>query len=330
MAALVRRSGSGAFAVILLMYSNYVPSADHVRRLEDIAGPGRVAVTRSESDALARAASTEIVMGHRYMRQLLPQAPRLRWVQTTAAGFDQLPWRELRDRGVVLSRNPLNAPSIAHHAISLAWALLRRLPLTMRDQAHGVWGPPPVMLPLPRSALVLGLGAVGMQVAKLLRGLGLRVRGSDRAPTDARIEACDEFIDADHWRDALARTDILVLAVPLDDSTRHCIGARELARLPEHAIVVNISRAGVVDQTALIDALRSGGIAGAALDVLDPVPAPDDPLWATRNLLITPKVAAFHPGMQADFEAFAEAQMQRYLSGASLEAIVSGFPGQTQ
>jgi len=316
--------------VILLMYSNYVPSADHVRRLEDIAGAGSVAVTRSDSDALACAASAEIVLGHRYLRQLLPHAPRLRWVQTTAAGVDQLPWQELEKRGVVLSRNPLNAGSIAHHAISLAWALLRRLPPAMHDQADGVWGPPAVMLPLPRTALVLGLGAVGTQVAKLLCGLGLRVRGCDREPTGARIQACDEFLDTDHWRDALADTDILVLAVPLDDRTRHCIGARELARLPEHALVINIARAGVVDMAALVDALRSGAIGGAGLDVLDPVPAADDPLWTTPNLLITPKVAAHHPGMQADFEAFAEAQTRRFLSGAPLEAVVTNLPGRAQ
>jgi phosphoglycerate dehydrogenase-like enzyme len=164
----------------------------------------------------------------------------------------------------------------------------------------------------------------------LLRGLGLHVRGGDRSPTDVKIQACDEFIGANHWRDALADTDILVLAVPLDDSTRHCIGARELGRLPEHAIVINVARAGVVDLTALVDALRSGAIAGAALDVLDPVPVPDDPFWATPNLLITPKVAAYNPDMQADFEAFAEAQTKRFLSGAPLEAIVPGFPGRAQ
>jgi len=316
--------------VIVLMYSNYVPSADHVRRLEDIAGPGNVAVARIETEALACAGSTQIVLGHRFLRQLLPQAPRLRWVQTTAAGFDQLPWRELRDRGVVLSRNPLNARSIAHHAISLAWALLRRLPPAMHDQVRGIWSPPPAMLPLPRTALVLGLGAVGTQVAKLLRGLGLRVRGGDRSPTDAMLQACDELLDADHWRGALADTDILVLAVPLDDDTRHCIGARELGLLPRHALVINIARAGVVDLAALADALRSGAIGGAGLDVLDPVPAADDPVWTTPNLLITPKVAAFHPDMQADFEAFAEAQAKRFLSGAQLEAVVAGFPGQAQ
>ena len=123
--------------MIQVMYSNYMPSADHVRRLEALAGPGSVAVVRSESDALARAGATQIVLGHRYLRQLLPHAPRLRWVQTTAAGFDQLPSRELRERGVVLSRNPLNARSIAQHAMSLAWALLRRLPSAIRDQARG-------------------------------------------------------------------------------------------------------------------------------------------------------------------------------------------------
>jgi len=330
-AALVRRSGAGTLVVILLMYSNYVPSPDHVRRLQAIAGPGSVAVACSESDALAHAASTEIVLGHRYLSQLLPHAPRLRWVQTTAAGFDQLPWKELRERGVLLSRNPLNARSIAQHAISLAWALLRRLPPAIRDQARGVWGPPCVMLPLPRTALVLGLGAVGTHVAKLLRGLGLRVRGGDHSRTDAQIQACDEFLDTDQWRGALPDTDILVLAVPLDESTHHCIGAPELARLPEHAIVVNVARAGVVDLAALIDALRRGSIAGAALDVLDPVPAADDPLWITPNLLITPKVAAHHPGMQADFETFAEAQARRFLSGAPLEAIVPDFfPRQAQ
>ena len=314
--------------MILLMYSNYQPSADHVRRLEDIAGRGRVAISRSESDALAHAGSTEIVLGHRYLRQLIPRAPRLRWVQTTAAGFDQLPWQDLRERGILLSRNPLNALSIAHHAISLAWALLRRLPLAMNDQARGVWGPPATMLPLPRTALVLGLGAVGTQVAKLLRGLGVRVRGADRSPTNAKAQACDEFLEGDRWRDALSDTDVLVLAVPLYESTRHCIGTRELALLPENAIVINIARAEVVDLAALLDALRNGGIAGAALDVLDPVPARDDPLWTTPNLLITPKVAAHHPGMQSDFEAFAEAQTKRFLSGASLEAVVSGFPRQ--
>ena len=313
--------------MITVMYSNYAPSADHVRRLEDLAGRGRVAVASNEADALKHAASTQIVLGHRYLRQLLPHAPDLRWVQTTAAGYDQLPWQELGRRGIVLTRNPLNALSIAHHAISLAWALLRRLPMAMQAQTRGVWASPPAMLPLPRAALVLGLGAIGSRAAKLLQGLGLRVRGSGKSLTPSGQQACDEFVDANRWRDALPDTDILILALPLSETTRNCIGERELSLLPRHAIVINVARAGLVDLPALLSALRAGRIGGAALDVLDPVPAPDDPLWTTANLLITPKVAAYHPGMQEEFEAFAEAQTERYLCGNPLEAIVPAYAG---
>jgi len=308
--------------VITLMYSNFAPSADHVRRLKELAGSGRVAVAASEDDALASAPSTQVVLGHRWLRQLLPHAPGLRWVQTTAAGYDQLPWLELARRGIALTRNPMNSASIAHHAVALAWALLRRLPDAVRAQSAGRWAAPFAMLPLPRTALVLGLGAIGMQVARLLRGLGLHVRGASNSGSSAQREACDEFVDAGHWREALRDTDILMLALPLDETTRGCIGARELAALPAHAVLVSIARDGIVDRFALLDALRSGRIGGAGLDALDPIPAADDPLWTTPNLLITPKVSAYHPDMQEKFEAFAELQTRRFLSGAPLEAVV--------
>lgn len=304
------------------MYSNFAPHADHVRRLEALAGAGSVAVADSEASAVQHAPATQVVLGHRYLRQLLPHAPGLRWVQTTAGGVDQLPWRELAARGIALSRNPLNSESIAHHAIALAWAVLRRIPSAVQAQAEGRWSAPPPMLPLPRSALLLGLGAIGTQVARLLRGMGLHVRATAHAASDAKRQACNEFIDAQRWRDVLGDTDILVLALPLDATTRACIGARELAALPRHAIVVNVARDALIDRPALLEALRNGRIGGAALDVLDPVPAPDDPLWTTPNLLITPKVAAYHPDMQTGFEALAEAQLRRYLAGAPLEAVV--------
>jgi phosphoglycerate dehydrogenase-like enzyme len=308
--------------VITLMYSNFAPSAEHMRRLQELAGSGRVAVAASEDDALACAPSTQVVLGHRWLRQMLPHAPGLRWVQTTAAGYDQLPWAELARRGIMLTRNPMNSASIAHHAVALAWASLRRLPDAVRALSAGHWAAPFAMLPLPRTALVLGLGAIGMEVSRLLRGLGLQVRGTSNSGSTAQREACDEFVDANHWREALRDTDILVLALPLDETTRGCIGARELAALPAHAVLVNIARDGLIDRTALLDALRSGRIGGAGLDVLDPIPATDDPLWMTPNLLITPKVSAYHPDMQKNFEAFAELQARRFLSGAPLEALV--------
>jgi len=308
--------------LITLMYSNFVPSAEHCARLEALAGRGNVAVADCEAAAQASAATTQIAFGHRYLRQLLPGAANLRWVQTTAGGFDQLPWQELAARAITLTRNPLNSPSIAQHAIALAWALLRRLPQAFAAQSEGRWAAPFAMLPLPRTALVLGLGAIGVEIATRMRGLGLHVRGVARSGSIWQRQACSEFLDVAHWRDALGDTDVLILALPLDAATRGCVGIAELAALPAHAVVVNVARDAILDRPALVAALRDGRLGGAALDVLDPVPSPDDPLWSVPNLLITPKVAAYYPGMQPAFEAFAEAQLQRHLAGAPLEALV--------
>lgn len=308
--------------MITVMYSNYTPSPAHLARLEAMVGPGRVNVADSESTALTLAGETEIVLGHRYLRQILPEAHRLRWVQATSAGFDHLPWEILRERGILFSRNTRNSRAVAHHVLALIWSLLRRLPETMDAQRRHVWAAPPVMLPLPRTALVLGLGATGLCIVKLLRGLGLYVRGTSLSGTEAQRLGCDQFLSADIWRAYLPETDILVLAMPYTDSTRGCIGERELAALPDHAVLVNIARAGLLDLGALIAALQAGRLGGAALDVMDPRPEASAPVWDTPGLLLTPGVAAYHTDMQADFEAFAEAQVERYLTGKSLHCVV--------
>jgi phosphoglycerate dehydrogenase-like enzyme len=149
----------------------------------------------------------------------------------------------------------------------------------------------------------------------------VHVRGCARSGSDAQRAACDEFLAADHWRDALADTDLLLLAVPLDASTRGCIARAELAALPAHAVVVNIGREPLVDRVALLAALRAGRIGGAAFDGLEPIPPSDDALWTTPNLIVTPKVSALHPRLQPEFEAFAERQLRRYLLGEALEDL---------
>lgn len=304
------------------MYSNYAPSLAHVKRLEGMVGVGRVLVASNETMALVAADKTEIVFGHRYLRQILPGAHRLRWVQTTAAGFDHLPYKVLRERGILLTRNTQNSRAIAHHVLALIFALLRRLPETMEAQRQRVWAAPPAMLPLPRTAMVLGLGAIGLSTARLLRGLGLYVRGTSLSGTEAQRLGCNQFVSADRWREYLPETDVLVLAMPYTDASLKTIGKPELEALPNHAVLVNVARAGLLDLDALIAALNSSQLGGAALDVMDPLPDAADPAWNTPGLLLTPKVSAYHPDMQADFETFAEAQLERYLSGKSLHALV--------
>lgn len=308
--------------MIAVMYSNFSPSEAHLARLEAIAGGGAVTVVEDERQALACAGRIEVVLGHRYLRQLLSAAPALRWIQSTAAGVDHLPLAEIAARGIVLTRNPLNTEAIAHHLVASIWAVLRRIPDAVRAQARGEWVRPPAMLPLPRTALVLGMGEIGRAVAALLRGLGLHVRGCARSGTAAQRAACDEFLFPHQWRAALGDTDVCILAMPLTGQTRGCFGADEIAALPPHAVLANVARSGLLDGAALLRALEAGRLGGAALDVLDPVPPPDAPIWKTPGLLITPKVAAFHPAMQDRLEAWVEAQLQRHVDGRALHEIV--------
>lgn len=312
--------------MIAVMYSNYSPSPAHLARLGSMAGTGRVKVADSAQKALEIAAETEVVLGHRYLRQILPAAQRLRWVQTTAAGVDQLPWESLRKRGIVLTRNIQNSRAVAHHVLAMAWALLRRVPECATAQHRHIWTATPDLLPLPlplpRTALVLGLGAIGLCAAQLLRGLGLYVRGTSLSGTKTQRQGCDQFVSADAWREYLPDTDVLVLAMPDTEATRKSIGAKELAAMPGHAVLVNVARAGLVDLDALIAALHAGQLGGAALDVMDPLPDASAHVWDTPNLLLTPKLAAYHPDMQTDFETFAEAQVARYLAGEMLHNLV--------
>lgn len=322
--------------MILVFYSTFAPTAQHLATLRSLAGNEPVHVAENEADAIAHAPNARIVLGHRYLRQILPHVTRLEWVQSTAAGVDILQAPALLKQNVIVSRCPANSEAIAQHALALAWALQRRLPEYVQAQTAGHWLTPTRMAPLPRTALVLGLGSIGQQLARLLRGLGIHVRGTARTANPEKITSCDEYLSPDKWHGALPDTDLLFACLPLTDSTRQQLNRAALAQLPAHAVLVNLGRQGLLDLPALLDALQQGRLWGAALDGLDPIPPANSPVWQTPGLLITPKVSAHHPGMQANVEQFIEQQLSRYLHRRPLQAIVSHadlcatWPGTTQ
>lgn len=302
------------------MPSNWTPSAEHVARLKGRLGDGNVMIADSEESAITLAPKAKFIFGHRYIRQSLPLAPNLQWIQSSASGVDQLPYETILQRRIRLTRNPLNARSIALHALALLLALTRRLPESVDSQRLHAWEQ---HLPLPRfpkSALVLGLGGIGMELVPLLRALAIEVTGSSRRGTAEQRGVCDRFVPAMQWREALGTCDALFLALPLDPSTRGILGEIELQRLRPDAFLINVARSGLVDLITLQRMLRAQQLAGAAFDVMDVPPAPMDPIWDTPRLLITPKIAAHNPQMQEAFEHFAEEQLDRFLSGLPLKA----------
>ena len=219
------------------------------------------------------------------------EATNLRWLHSGSAGVDSPVFRMLLDRGVRLTNSSgAAATSIAHHVVMVMLALRRDLARFGRDQAAHLWQQRPID-DVERTTLgMLGMGPIGLETTRLARALGIEVIGMRRSVSGD--EPCETWT-LERLHELLPRVDTLVLALPLAPETHHLIGAAELALLRPGAHVINVGRGSLIDEPALVDALRSSQVGAAALDVteVEPLPA-DSPLWDLQNVIITPHSSA--------------------------------------
>jgi phosphoglycerate dehydrogenase-like enzyme len=219
-------------------------------------------------------------------------APHLRLVQLLTAGYDAVDLEAARRAGVPLSNNGgANAISVAEHTLMLMLTVARKLVWQHANVSGGRWrgnGPPPRLYELFGKTLgIVGLGTIGKKVARLAKAFGMRVAYYDivRLSEDAEDALGVRFR---LLRELLRDSDVVSLHVPLNASTRHLIGATELALLKPSAILINTSRGPVVDEAALHRTLSGGRIFGAGLDVFDQEPPPaDNPLLKLDNVVLT-------------------------------------------
>jgi phosphoglycerate dehydrogenase-like enzyme len=219
-------------------------------------------------------------------------APKLRLVQLLSAGYDAVDIEAARRAKVPVSNNGgANAVSVAEHALMLMLAVSRKLVWQHANVAGGRWrgnGPAPRMYELFGKTLgIVGLGTIGKKVARLAQAFGMRVQYYDiaRLSEDAEDALGVRFR---LLRELMQSSDVVSLHVPLNASTRHMIGAGELALMKPTAMLVNTSRGPVIDEAALIRTLSAGKILGAGLDVFDREPPPaDNPLFALDNVVLT-------------------------------------------
>ena len=227
----------------------------------------------------------------------LDRTGRLELFACTFAGTDHLPTDALADRGVVVTNaGGIHAPGIAEQSIGNMLVFARRLHEGWRRKANGEWRHFQSHEFTDSTVTVVGLGSIGQAIVRRLAGfevetIGVRYTPEKGGPTDEVVG-----FDEDAVHDAFARSDYVVLACPLNDLTRGLVGEAELATLPPNAVIVNAARGGIVDTDALVAALQSNKIRGAALDVTDPEPLPGDhPLWDLENCLITPHTGGHTP-----------------------------------
>ena len=263
------------------------------------------------------------------LRAVAGRMPRLRWVQTLAAGPDAVLGAGFPGDVVVTSGVGLHDRPVTEHALALVLALLRRLPAALAAQAEHRWaddlgGLQPlhpegaVTTLLDARVLVWGFGNIGQNLAPLLQALGAQVRGVGRS---AGERSGFPVVAEDRLEAELEHTDVLVVILPATEATTHALDAARLAALPRHAYVVNVGRGSTVDEPALVAALTEGRIAGAALDVteVEPLPA-DSPLWDAPNLLLTPHAAGGRP---VGADELVAANLGALLAGRELRNVVA-------
>jgi D-2-hydroxyacid dehydrogenase (NADP+) len=215
----------------------------------------------------------------------------LRWVQAISAGMEQFPAAELTARGVRLtSAGNAHAPAVAEHAIALLLTVVRRIGPAVRNAPSRSWTPLPAHEIAGRTLGVLGLGAIGEQVATRAAALGMQVIGTKRRPS--RYEGVAELVLGPESTLAICEAaDALVIALPHTRDTIGLVGPEELAALGE-GWLVNVGRGSAIDESALVWALTEGVLRGAGLDVFDTEPLPKESLlWDLPNVVITPHMA---------------------------------------
>ena len=249
--------------------------------------------------------------------KVLLRAPNAKWLHMFAAGTDDPVFAELRRRGTRLTHSAgSSATPIAHTVIMHTIALCRGARELAVAQQQRRWAERDVTDVEGRTMGIIGLGSIGAEVARLAQHFGIRVIGVRRSPHGD--EPCETW-PTQRLHELLPLVDDLVLTAPLTDATRNIIGATELALLPRGAHLINIGRGQLVDEPALIAALQSGHLGGAALDVfvVEPLPA-DNPLWDLPNVIVTPHSAGGTPlATERAAEIFA-GNLGRYLRNESL------------
>lgn len=304
-----------------------------VPRLKAAAPGVELLLANDMAEAVKLAAQADASLGF-CSAELLAAGPDIRWIQTYSAGVERcVAVPALRERGILLTNmQRIAGPVMAEHVMALMLAYARALPFYVPERMAARWTreppPPNRMITLEgKTLLVVGLGGIGIEVAKRAHAFGMRVvatRASSREGPDyvSYVGLPDELLKL------AAEADFVVNTAPLTPATMGMFDAKFFAAVKPGAFFVNVGRGRSVVQSELIAALRSGRLGGAGLDVTDPEPLPaDSPLWQLPNVIITPHVSASSDlGDEARFAIGAE-NLRRYVAGEKMLSVVDVAQG---
>jgi len=270
----------------------------------------------------------EVLLAGRFTREMFSAAEKLRWVQAIAAGVDRFLFPEFVSSDVVLTNaRGVHPAQVSDHVLAMILAFSRRLNRFMRSQSERKWTRLQCDELQGKVLGILGLGAIGREIARKAKCFGMKVVAVDRDVT-VPPSFVDELFNPLGLQTLLKRSDFVVLSVPLTRETEGMIGESELSTMKQDAILINVSRGGIILEQALVKALKEGRIGGAGLDVFEEEPLPpSSELWCMENVIITPHVAGSTPHYWARVcDIFCE-NLRRYSSGQPLINLVDKRAG---
>lgn len=295
-------------------------------------GDVEVVAARSVAEAMQHAGDVDAIIGF-CDAELIDAATKLVWVQIYWAGAESCLSVERVGNGEVLMSNmqKMSSPVIAEHAIAMMLSLARHIPQFVRrmgtddgqNQDEIVAGMTSVAA---KKLLVVGLGGIGTEVARLGAALGMRVSGTRNSTRDGPDFV--EYVGLSHeLQDLAAHADVIVNALPLTPATKNLLDGEFFAAVKPGAIFINVGRGQTVVTSELIAALESGRISGAGLDVTEPEPLPaDSPLWQRDDVIITPHVAG-RGGERERHTVLLIENLKRYIAGDQLLNVVDPKKG---
>lgn len=302
-----------------------IPAEEYRDELRDRLPDHRIALARTPRQERNLIQTARVVSTTAIDDELLAQAEHLELFAGVAAGYGHLPLEMFAEMGVTATTaSGIHAPNIAEQVLGYLLTMVRRLREGWRRQQHHEWRHYQAGELKDSTVTVVGLGAIGQAIVQRLSGfdvetIGVRYTPEKGGPTDEVIG-----FDTDAVHDALARTDHLVIASPLTETTRGLIDADALETLPPHATLTNIGRGPIVETDALINAIQKNQIGDVALDVTDPEPLPPDHvLWQFENVMITPHNAGHSPEHWPRLADIVARNVQALDTGDELENVVT-------
>lgn len=294
--------------------------------------PTLQAVNVASFDELPAAVSdAEILVTYSLREGQLAQAHKLRWIHSTMAGVGPVLTPEVVRRDIVVTNaTEVHGGAVAEHAFALLLALAKQLNRARDMQHEHRWGLEALLAdkPAPRTVIgatlvIVGLGAIGRRVTNMAKAFGMRVIGVRQDPARGG-ENADRVVGFDQINEVLPEADFLLLAAPVTETTRNMMNRERLALLKPSAFIINVARGALVDEAALIEALREKRIAGAALDVFVEEPLPENSeLWRLKNAIITPHSAGLNEKLwELQYNVLAE-NLRRFQAGEPLLNVVN-------